>query len=172
MSTGLLLLPALLMQPATAEMPPEQPSAQSAADEEEPDVPDVETGKLPGRRRPGYQPTLPDPVTQRNPGAVRAPPPEAFPADQFPVPDRWRIMTGLCPRRNGDQSILEVFKAMRDVCHSSHDPYHQNTLQGRSADLHPQRRGAGAAPHDARGGRGFAASRRPMAARHAARPSS
>jgi hypothetical protein len=31
-----------------------------------------------GRRRPGYQKTLPDRVEQDNPGAVNAPPPEAF----------------------------------------------------------------------------------------------
>ncbi len=130
MSLVLLLLPALLMQPAMAEAQPEQPAAESQVDEQEADVPDVETGKLPGRRRPGYQPTLPDPVTQRNPGAVHAPPPEAFPTDQFPVPDRWRIMTGLCPKPNADQSILDLFKAMREVCHGSRDPYHQNTIKG------------------------------------------
>ena len=45
-----------------------------------------------GRRRPGVQKRLPDPIVQNNPGAVSAPPPEAFPTDEFPVPDRWRIM--------------------------------------------------------------------------------
>ena len=127
MSAALLLLSLLLMQPEAAQEPAQAPAQ---VDEEEPDVPVVETGKLNGRRRPGYQPRLPDEVTQRNPGAVHAPPPEAFPTDQFPVPDRWRIMTSLCPRPNADQSILEVFKAMREVCHGSHDPYHQNTLKG------------------------------------------
>ena len=96
-------------------------------DEEEPDIPDVDTGKIEGRGRPGYQPTLPDEVTQRNDGAVRAPPPEAFPTDQFPVPDRWRILTGLCPGKGGD---VGVFGALRDVCRSPRDPYHQNLLKG------------------------------------------
>ena len=34
---------------------------------------------LEGRRRPGYQPGLPEAVTQDNPGAIRALPPSAFP---------------------------------------------------------------------------------------------
>lgn len=84
-----------------------------------------------GRRRPGYVAPLPEAVTQDNPGAVRPPPPEAFPTDQFPVPDRWRIMTSLCPRRDAaDQSIFTLFGAMRHVCHSKADPYHQNILKG------------------------------------------
>ncbi len=92
--------------------------------------PDVDSGVIKGRKRPGYQPALPARITQDNPGAVRAPPPEAFPTDQLPLPDRWRIMTGLCPVKGGDQSILETFRAMREVCHSPLDPYHQNTLKG------------------------------------------
>ena len=48
-----------------------------------------------GRRRPGYEAPLPDAVTQDNPGAVRAPPPEAFPVDQVPIPDRWRLIESL-----------------------------------------------------------------------------
>src|SRR3546814_2254461 len=48
-----------------------------------------------GRRRPGRIETFPPPVTQTNPGAVRAPPPEAFPADQLPLPDRWRVIQTL-----------------------------------------------------------------------------
>ena len=117
-----LLFPLLLAQAAPEASPP--------ADPEDLSVPDPETGKIEGRRRPGYSADLPDAVRQDNPGAVRAPPPQAFPTDQIPVPDRWRIMTSLCPAKGGDQSIFAVFGAMREVCHSPLDPYHQNTLKG------------------------------------------
>lgn len=66
-----------------------------------------------GRKRPGFEKTLPEPVTQNNPGAVRAPRPEAFPTDQIPVPDRWRLI----------QSLGVVKENWLD-------PYHQNTLKG------------------------------------------
>ena len=48
---------------------------------------DADEALIDGRRRPGVQKELPDPITQNNPGAVRPPPPEAFPTDEFPVPD-------------------------------------------------------------------------------------
>ena len=83
-----------------------------------------------GRRRPGVQKTLPDRVTQNNPGAVNAPPPEAFPTDEFPVPDRWRIMQSLCPAKGGDEAIYTLFGALRNNCHSTLNPYHQNVLKG------------------------------------------
>ncbi len=83
-----------------------------------------------GRRRPGVQKTLPDPVTQNNPGAVNAPPPEAFPTDEFPVPDRWRIMQSLCPAKGGDEAIYTLFGALRNNCHSTLNPYNQNVLKG------------------------------------------
>jgi hypothetical protein len=67
-----------------------------------------------GRRRPGVpQHDLPDPVTQDNPGAIRSPPPEAFPTDQIPVPDRWRL--------------IESLGLVRERWF---DPYNQNTLKG------------------------------------------
>jgi hypothetical protein len=69
---------------------------------------------LPGRRRPGVpQQVLDEPVSQDNPGALRAPPPEAFPTDQIPVPDRWRLVESL-------GLVKERW----------FDPYHQNTLKG------------------------------------------
>ena len=67
---------------------------------------------LPWRRRPGRVETYPDRVQQRNEGAVRAPPPEAFPTDHLPIPDRWRL-------------IEEV-----GVNERWFDPYTQNTLKG------------------------------------------
>jgi len=72
-----------------------------------------DNGIIEGRKRPGYQPRLPDKVTQDNIGAVRPPPPEAFPIDQFPIPDRWRLI----------QSLGLVKERW-------FDPYNQNTYKG------------------------------------------
>jgi hypothetical protein len=71
-------------RPPVPEAPPEG-SAPAPADAE----------PLEGRRRPGLTPELPPPVTQTNPGAVRAPAPEAFPTDEVPIPDRWRLAGAL-----------------------------------------------------------------------------
>ncbi len=68
---------------------------------------------LEGRRIPGRVKDLPPPVVQDNPGAVRAPPPEAFPQDEVPVPDRWRLA-----------GALGVTKPRW------FDPYNQNVLKG------------------------------------------
>ena len=75
--------------------------------------PPVDSGTIDGRRRPGYDAPLPDRVTQDNLGAVRAPPPEAFPTDQVPIPDRWRLI-----------------EALGVVKERWFDPYNQNTLKG------------------------------------------
>ncbi len=85
---------------------------------------------LEGRRRPGIQKDLPDAIEQYNIGAVRAPPPEAFPVDQFPVPDRWRITSSLCPAKGADQGIFTLYPNLRAICHSTLDPYHHNVLKG------------------------------------------
>jgi hypothetical protein len=66
-----------------------------------------------GRKRPGQQPTYPGGVVQTNPGAVNAPPPTAFPTDQIPVPDRWRLSANL-----------------NLVNPNRFNPYTQNTLKG------------------------------------------
>ncbi len=66
-----------------------------------------------GRRRPGYEAPLPEAVTQDNPGSVRAPPHEAFPVDQVPIPDRWRLI-----------------ESLGVVKERWFDPYGQNTLKG------------------------------------------
>src|SRR3546814_5007362 len=75
---------------------------------------DLVTQLIEGRRRPGYNPDLPDPLTQDNEGALRPPPPEAFPGmeDQLPIPDRWRL--------------IESLGVVRERWF---DPYHQNTLK-------------------------------------------
>jgi len=66
----------------------------------------------PERIIPGRDRTYDPPVVQDNPGAVRAPPPEAFPQDQIPVPDRWRLADAL------------------GVGGAWWDPYGQNVLKG------------------------------------------
>jgi hypothetical protein len=119
-----LIFPALLLQTA-AEAPPAP-----APDPEEVVPPEVDPGVLPGRRRPGIGKNLPERTEQDNPGAVRAPPPEAFPADQIPVPDRWRIMTGLCPKPGADRTLIQLYPNLGQVCHSRRDPFHQNLLKG------------------------------------------
>jgi len=85
---------------------------------------DAEDALLPGRRRPGAEKPLPHKVVQDNPGAVRAPPPEAFPADaDFPLPDRWRLVKTLCADKGR-------FPTIGAVCHSKLDPYHPSVLKG------------------------------------------
>ncbi|HYG30832.1 MAG TPA: hypothetical protein VD887_11535 [Allosphingosinicella sp.] len=106
-SAGLGLLADLPQQPPPEAgwWPGQQPPA--ARPEEQSEDPE-------GRRRPGVpQHDLPDPVVQENPGAIRSPPPEAFPTDQIPVPDRWRLI----------QSLGVVRERWWD-------PYNQNTLKG------------------------------------------
>jgi len=76
-------------------------------------APPVDPAIIDGRRRPGYNAELPEPVTQDNPGAVRAPPPDAFPTDQIPIPDRWRLI-----------ETLGIVKQ------NWLDPYGQNTYKG------------------------------------------
>ncbi|MFZ1742488.1 MAG: hypothetical protein WAT93_06515, partial [Pontixanthobacter sp.] len=105
------------------ELPPEDAEAASekVAVEAPPPAIEVEPGEPPavdnesidGRRRPGFTDKLPDRVTQDNEGAFRAPPPEAFPTDQLPIPDRWRLI----------QSLGLVKENWRD-------PYNQNTYKG------------------------------------------
>ncbi len=76
---------------------------------------DLVTDMIEGRRRPGYRPDLPDALAQDNVGALRPPPPQAFPGieDQLPVPDRWRL--------------IETLGVVKERWF---DPYHQNTLKG------------------------------------------
>lgn len=103
----------------------EAPAAEPSLDELTPPPPPVDwqemmsddlmTQIIDGRRRPGYRPDLPDQLTQDNVGALRPPPPEAFPGmeDQLPVPDRWRLI-----------------ESLGVVKERWFDPYHQNTYKG------------------------------------------
>ena len=127
---SLWLASLLLLQQAPAEAAALPAASPAPAVDPDAPAPDVDRETIAGRRRPGYNAALPDAVTQDNPGAVRAPPPEAFPTDTIPLPDRWRILTGLCPAKGADQSLFTVFHAMREVCHTRGDPYHQNMLKG------------------------------------------
>ena len=100
---------------AQAELPPATPPAELGpvvvAEPAEP--PAVDNEIIEGRRRPDYTEPLPEEVTQTNVGAVRAPPPEAFPVDQVPVPDRWRLI-----------------ESLGVVKERWWDPYNQNTYKG------------------------------------------
>ena len=116
-----LLLPLALLQAAPASDEVTEPVAS-----EEPAPPDfteqstdpeafppIDPDIIDGRRRPDYTDPLPDRVDQTNPGAVRAPPPEAFPLDQVPIPDRWRLI-----------------ESLGVVKERWFDPYNQNTYKG------------------------------------------
>ncbi len=141
MSHSALLLPLLLGTQAASAEPadhPEEPVATEEAVQEEGEFPPtsglgtriepprgpVERDIIEGRDRPGYVGELPDEVTQDNPGAVRAPPPEAFPQDQIPVPDRWRLMQNLAP------VIGTLNPAALSMVEDPLDPYRQNTYKG------------------------------------------
>jgi hypothetical protein len=78
-------------------------------------TPPTDDTPLPGRMRPGRidEPVVTAPL-QVNPGAVRAPAPEAFdPAQSVPIPDRWRLA-----------GMLGVSKPRW------YDPYNQNFWKG------------------------------------------
>lgn len=82
---------------------------------------------LDGRRRPGEQETLPEPVRQENIGAVRPPPPEAFPTDsEFPVPDRWRLAETLELAFDPDK----IKRGNPGQRYRFLDPYNQNVYKG------------------------------------------
>lgn len=115
MAATLTFLPALALslQPQGDAAPSPPPPSEAAASEPDSGPPPVDDESIDGRRRPGYTGPLPEAVTQTNPGAVRAPPPEAFPTDQIPVPDRWRLA-----------------ESLGLVSPRWFDPYNQNTFKG------------------------------------------
>lgn len=102
------------VSPAAIDAAAQEPAEPVSAERGEPPPPPSEEALIEGRRRPGVpQHELPDPVEQVNPGALRSPPPQAFPTDQLPVPDRWRLI-----------------ESLGVVTERWWDPYHQNTLKG------------------------------------------
>ncbi|MEA3043944.1 MAG: hypothetical protein QOH47_1782 [Sphingomonadales bacterium] len=97
--------------PQTTQAPPPPPPPEDLT---RPEPTPSEESLINDRRRPGVpQHDLPDAVNQINPGAIRQPPPEAFPADHIAIPDRWRL--------------AETLGLVRDRWW---DPYNQNTLKG------------------------------------------
>ncbi|MCP2017426.1 MAG: hypothetical protein OSA41_07405 [Erythrobacter sp.] len=113
--TAVALTPLALLLAAQAELPPEPAPAEAppAVNPEPGEPAAVDPAIIDGRRRPDYTGPLPDPVSQTNEGAVRAPPPEAFPIDQVPIPDRWRLV-----------------ESLGLVTERWWDPYNQNTYKG------------------------------------------
>ncbi|MDC8754023.1 hypothetical protein OIK40_05120 [Erythrobacter sp. sf7] len=112
------MLPALLLMqvtppPPEETAPPVAPPGEQPARDWEQDIPPVDPDIIEGRERPGYNAPLPDKIEQENEGAIRAPPPQAFPTDQLPIPDRWRLIESLGLVR---ENLL--------------DPYNQNTYKG------------------------------------------
>ena len=110
------MLPALLLlqaSPPDEVKPPLAPPGQEPARDWEEDIPPVDPDIIEGRERPGYTAPLPERIEQRNDGAIRSPPPEAFPTDQLPIPDRWRLIESLGLVK---ENLL--------------DPYNQNTYKG------------------------------------------
>jgi hypothetical protein len=108
--------PAVAKDTATAEQPVDELTPPPPpVDWQEMIKDDLVTQIIEGRRRPGYRPDLPDALTQDNVGALRPPPPQAFPGmeDQLPVPDRWRLI-----------------ESLGVVKERWFDPYHQNTYKG------------------------------------------
>jgi hypothetical protein len=111
------LLPALLLLQAGP--PPDEvqaqpaPPGEEASQDWEQDVPPVDPDIIDGRQRPGYTAPLPERIEQNNEGAIRAPPPSAFPTDQLPIPDRWRLI-----------------ESLGLVKENLFDPYNQNTYKG------------------------------------------
>lgn len=146
-----LVAPMLALAAPVAEGPPAEPAATGAAPTAEAgpavEPTTADEALIDGRRRPGYQKTLPDKVEQDNPGAVNAPPPEAFydkwdgegsPSDlvvDTGVPDRWRITSSLCPKKDTatgkvNSALYTLFPRLAYMCHSQLDPFHHNTLKG------------------------------------------
>src|ERR1700679_97187 len=121
LSSLLMLLGAKAATPAgPASAPVEPPAAAAPVQTPQPVTPTIvqtappsDPTVLEGRKRPGEHPAYPDEIVQTNPGAIQAPPPEAFPKDQIPVPDRWRLAADL-----------------KLVNPRYFDPYNQNTLKG------------------------------------------
>ncbi|MCT2401537.1 alginate export family protein [Novosphingobium mangrovi (ex Huang et al. 2023)] len=123
MTPIILSLPLLLAQPmADAEESAPAPVEAGAPEDQRPILQppgtetapdDVDVESIEGRRRPGFNAPLPERATQDNMGAVRAPPPEAFPTDQISIPDRWRL--------------IETLGVVKERWF---DPYHQNTYKG------------------------------------------
>jgi hypothetical protein len=106
-------------QAAEAQAAPAEPAAPPQANERgEPPPTPVEEELIDGRRRPDIQRPLPDAIEQFNPGAIRSPPPQAFPTDHVPIPDRWRLIQslGVVNERWWDPYNQNTYKGDRPLC--------------------------------------------------------
>ena len=124
--------PVELAQAAQPSLPMPEPTT-APEGEELPPGSNADDPLLEGRRRPGVeQRNLPDPVTQNNPGAVRAPPPEAFPLDQIPVPDRWRLIQtlGIVKERWFDPYNQNTYKGDRPICIPTEEEQERRKREG------------------------------------------
>jgi len=102
----------LALMASTAQTP--EPAPEPQEDYSRPAPTPSQEELIDDRRRPGIpQNELPDAVNQVNPGAIRQPPPEAFPAEHVAIPDRWRLAESLGLVRP-----------------RWYDPYNQNLLKG------------------------------------------
>lgn len=143
-AASLLIAPALVLSAPVAQADP-APAPEGASPA--PGIATPDDVLLDGRRRPGFEKKLPDKVEQDNPGAVNAPEPEAFyekyegegPLDSLSldvaVPDRWRIVSSLCPKKDAktgvtDRAIFTLYPNLAAACHSQLDPFHHNLLKG------------------------------------------
>ncbi len=115
-------------------LPPGEPPAPPQAETEADAGTNADDALLEGRRRPGAERILPEQVRQENAGAVRAPPPEAFPGDpDFPVPDRWRLSEtlGLAPKeRFFDPYNQNTYKGDRPLCIASEEESERRAKAG------------------------------------------
>jgi hypothetical protein len=128
----LTLLATVSTQAAQPSLPLPQPPAPAPSPGQEGPTP--EDALIQGRRRPGIeQRDLPDAVAQTNEGAVRAPPPEAFPTDQIPVPDRWRLIEtlGVVKERWFDPYNQNTYKGDRPICVRSEEEDERRAREGR-----------------------------------------
>ncbi|MDQ4087922.1 MAG: hypothetical protein M3177_07945 [Pseudomonadota bacterium] len=120
------------------DQPPAETEAPPANERGEPPPEPVEEELIEGRRRPDIQRDLPDEVEQVNPGAIRSPPPEAYPADHIPIPDRWRLIQslGVVRERWWDPYNQNTLKGDRPLCtQTDTSEEHQGTLGCRVADF-------------------------------------
>ena len=131
--------PPVVTQPA--QPPAGQPQEQGwwPREGEPAERPPEQTPTEDGRRRPGTpQHELEEPVVQENPGAIRSPPPEAFPTDQIPIPDRWRLIEtlGVVRERRLDPYNQNVLKGDRPICVGEERPDSLGCRAHRALGLH------------------------------------
>jgi hypothetical protein len=122
LTTALLATPAIAQEQAKPDAKTDEAAPPTVIDASQPaskpvrvaqkDSAPATQNSTEGRDIPGRLRNYEKPVPQNNQGAVSAPPPEAFPTDSIPVPDRWRIVDAL------------------GVGGQWWDPYNQNVIKG------------------------------------------